>query len=512
MTPRPEPSRRRKTIISAALIGLSLGLALVIAVLIPKLRPSEVADAPPAAVPVRTLTLKEEDFQLTLEAYGTVRPVKLVMVSAEVGGRIAEVDEALRPGNIIHGRPAELREAERRLELLHRRLATAHDSANNIQASKDRDRAWAEARALVKQVRAGRARCAVVRIDIEDLTQRELAAQARYEQTRAQLEQLAEDQANVHKLLEIADRDVALARKEMQRAEGLVAGGSAPESARDAARLNLQRYEAAVENLAGRRRLFPSRRRVLLQAMNLAAAEYALAARALTRSYVCSPFDGITVERVVEAGQIVNGGGGLPGSPLFSVMTADEIEVPLHVPASRLAAIRRGQPVRLYAEAFPQERWLGTVTRIAPRVDALNRTVPVYVRAPAFVEATAGRPAQQGDSRLRPGMFVRGEILLEAAPRRVIRVPKRYVIDGAAFVAVTTRAAAAAKLTNETHVASRRVLKVLFSLADDYLLEPGDGGLRAGERLILSNLHRLEDGKPVRPASDGHASDLTPQN
>ena len=107
-------------------------------------------------------------------------------------------------------------------------------------------------------------------------------------------------------------------------------------------------------------------------------------------------------------------------------------------------------------------------------------------------------------------MFVRGEILLEAAPRRVIRVPKRYVIDGAAFVAVTTRAAA--KLPNEMHVAGRRVLKVLFSLADDYLLEPGDGGLRAGERLILSNLHRLEDGKPVRPASDGHASDLTPQN
>ena len=81
MTPQSEPSRRRKTVISAALIGCSLGLALLIAVLIPKLRPSEVTDAPDAAVPVRTLTLKEEDFQLTLEAYGTVRPVKLVMVS-----------------------------------------------------------------------------------------------------------------------------------------------------------------------------------------------------------------------------------------------------------------------------------------------------------------------------------------------------------------------------------------------------------------------------------------------
>lgn len=101
-----------------------------------------------------------------------------------------------------------------------------------------------------------------------------------------------------------------------------------------------------------------------------------------------SPLDGVVVAREAQPGQVVT-----VGNPLLTVSRVGTLLVVLHLPDGALAAAAPGAAVRFTVQAYPGREWTAKVSRVAPSIDPVTRTVEVV----AAVEDPSGA--------LRPEMF-----------------------------------------------------------------------------------------------------------
>jgi RND family efflux transporter MFP subunit len=108
---------------------------------------------------------------------------------------------------------------------------------------------------------------------------------------------------------------------------------------------------------------------------------------------VKAPYAGLVAERTVNAGDIV-----APGAPLFTVIDPSTMRLEANIPASQLGAVRVGAPVTFSVTGYPDRRFKGTITHIAPAADATTRQVRVIARIP---NAGAGLVA---------GLFAEGRV------------------------------------------------------------------------------------------------------
>ncbi|PHV13300.1 efflux RND transporter periplasmic adaptor subunit [Chitinimonas sp. BJB300] len=124
-------------------------------------------------------------------------------------------------------------------------------------------------------------------------------------------------------------------------------------------------------------------------------AQAAQARKALADGVVRAPFSGIVASRKIEPGGRV-----AVNQDLFSLVDLGELEYEAAVPVARLPAVKLGQSVKLDIEGFGEQKFIGTIERIAPVADAGSRMVPVYVKVPNPLHS------------LRGGMFAQGEATL----------------------------------------------------------------------------------------------------
>ncbi len=124
-----------------------------------------------------------------------------------------------------------------------------------------------------------------------------------------------------------------------------------------------------------------------------AKARLAQAQKMKDATVVKAPYAGIVAERTVNAGDIV-----APGAPLFTVVDPATMRLEANIPASQLGAVRRGAPVTFSVTGYPDRRFTGTISHIAPSADATTRQVRVIARIP-----NAG-------SGLVAGLFAEGRV------------------------------------------------------------------------------------------------------
>lgn len=124
---------------------------------------------------------------------------------------------------------------------------------------------------------------------------------------------------------------------------------------------------------------------------------------------VRSPMDGVIVGRDAEPGAVV-----LVGAPLVTVSRARSLVLTTRLPERALAAALPGATVQFTVPAFPDARFTARVTRVAPTLDSVTRTVAVEA------------DVLDGGSRLRAEMFVDAE-LLGAPGVPVLSVPAAAV-------------------------------------------------------------------------------------
>lgn len=213
------------------------------------------------------------------------------------------------------------------------------------------------------RVRAGQILVAIHSHEIMDARSALVSAEAAVAATAAEQELAVANAARAERLL--AAR--AMARAELERAQ--VARTQA-QGAHQRARAELTRAEALVDHLAGGREVPAGfdEHEVLIR----------------------TPIAGVVTARDAQPGTVV-----LPGTPLLVVGDPQRLQLQLQVTATAAAAMQVGNTVRYVLTEAGGLRGEAIVSRLAPTVDTMTRTIEVLAtprgrvvgRAEAFVQA-----------------------------------------------------------------------------------------------------------------------------
>jgi membrane fusion protein (multidrug efflux system) len=144
-----------------------------------------------------------------------------------------------------------------------------------------------------------------------------------------------------------------------------------------------------------------------------------LAAAKLKLGYtkIVAPFNGVTGERQVQAGDYVN-----IGTNLINVVPLPNVYVIANYKETQLTRVKPGQPVDLTVDSFAHEKLRGRVERISPASGSQFALLPpdnatgnftkVVQRIPVRIALDPDQPLLQ---RLLPGMSVVANIHTEDA-------------------------------------------------------------------------------------------------
>ncbi len=159
------------------------------------------------------------------------------------------------------------------------------------------------------------------------------------------------------------------------------------------------------------------------------------------------------------------------------------LELYLSIPVQQAVGLRLGLPVQLLndaSEPIATER----ITFVAPSVD--DQTQTVLAKA-----ALTGRGAAW-----RPDQIVRARIIWKTEPGLTIPVVAVNRINGQYFAFV-------AEDTPQGTLARQRAVTLGPVVGNNYVLL---GGLKAGDKLIVSGVQKIGDGMPVRAGGPGRGS------
>jgi HlyD family secretion protein len=277
-------------------------------------------------------------------------------------------------------------------------------------------------------------------------------------------EVLAEEGAKVRLGQLLASLDTAVPAAQAAQAEAAVMEA---EAASRVARLDLDRAMELSRGAVAARQTVEQKQAGARQAearLTAARARFDEATARLAQTRILASADGTIVRRSAQLGAVVSA-----GEEMFRLVRDDRLELGARVPELDLGAVRSGQLVRiLHGDREIQ----ATVRVIAPAVAAETRLGTVRVALPP-------------DSGLLPGMFARAEIRTDA--RQAIAIPRSALVflDGGA---------AAFVLANNSHASLRRLSTGMHR----HGLVEVTGGLRAGERVVISGAGFLADGDRVR--------------
>lgn len=198
------------------------------------------------------------------------------------------------------------------------------------------------------------------------------------------------------------------------------------------------------------------------------------AGNALEDSVLKSPMTGIVIKRLVEEGALV--GAGTPG---FLIADTATVKVLFGAPEPVVRRLKKGQPQSITTETYPNERFEGRITSLAPAADPGSLVFDVEVTIP------------NRDGRLKPGMVASLEIAGAVAESQlaiplaaIVRSPQHA--DGyAVFVIEESGGTARAKMRAVT----------LGEMVSNGVIVTS--GLRAGDRIIVSGAKIVADGEAV---------------
>lgn len=130
-----------------------------------------------------------------------------------------------------------------------------------------------------------------------------------------------------------------------------------------------------------------------------------------TRSVpIYAPSSGYVTARTAFHGMKV-----MPADTLFDIVDLSSVWVLADVYESELPRVSVGQPARMTLSYRPGREWRGKVTYVYPSLDEKTRT--------AKVRLEFANPREE----LKPEMYA--DVVLESAPRTVLRVPEDAVLD-----------------------------------------------------------------------------------
>ena len=187
----------------------------------------------------------------------------------------------------------------------------------------------------------------------------------------------------------------------------------------------------------------------------------------INQTIIRAPDDGVIAKRSAHLGEITS-----TGTPLFSIIRANRIELKAQITDLDIPRISPGQKVAISTkEDDSAPKIQGTVRLISPQIDDASRIGIVRIDLPS-------------NCGLKPGMFAHGEVQL--GHRKALTVPPQAVVrrNGESFVF----------LLDGDHAQSRQVKT---GLETDKFIEISEG-LQEGQAVIFKGARFLSDHDIVR--------------
>jgi len=148
--------------------------------------------------------------------------------------------------------------------------------------------------------------------------------------------------------------------------------------------------------------------RALVNAVREKSVKLAIARQRLADTKVTVPMIQNAVSEFVVAGRTASEGEMIRApnnGPIFKLVVADPLKLKATLPERYSSVIQIGQQVKASVDSYPGISFQGTITRIDPTVDPINRTFKIEARFP------------NPDRKLLPGSFARASILTKTDDR-----------------------------------------------------------------------------------------------
>jgi membrane fusion protein (multidrug efflux system) len=180
-----------------------------------------------------------------------------------------------------------------------------------------------------------------------------------------------------------------------------------------------------------------------------------------------SSLTGVVGRVYVDIGQNVNN-----LTPVALVVNMDKVKIDLDVPEKYLSKVSLGQKAKIKVDAYPEENFVGEVTKISPVVDLINRAAPI--------EITVDNPGHL----LKSGMFAKVSLVIQE--RKGVPIILKEAIIGRepelyAYVIENKKAA---------------LRKISLGIRQGPYYEV-TGGLKAGDLVVIMGQQRLYEGAAV---------------
>jgi RND family efflux transporter MFP subunit len=198
-----------------------------------------------------------------------------------------------------------------------------------------------------------------------------------------------------------------------------------------------------------------------------------LAELELYRTIIRAPIAGVVVTRHLDVGATVS-----DGTPVYDLADLDPLYADINIPERHVTRLRPGQEVRLTADATGAEA-LAIIERIAPAVDPATGTVKVTV-------------AVEGDSALRPGAFVRVDIVTDTHSDALVVARSALVAEGRRWHLY--------RLAEDGTTVEQVEVVLGFETGDRVEIVGAareDVTISAGERIVVVGAPALSDGAKV---------------
>lgn len=263
-------------------------------------------------------------------------------------------------------------------------------------------------------------------------------------------ETAAEAVQNARTAVQSARTAVTVARRDLDRSSSLASAGAVPRRDVDVARSQVASAEAQLAQA----------QQQLTQAQQHASDQR-----------VTTAMSGIVSEKHVSVGDVVS-----PGAPLFTIVDLSTLQLEAAVTSEAVGSLQPGSSVEVEVRGYPGETFRGTITRIAPTVDAATGQVRVYVSI-----ANTGR-------RLVGGLFAEGTVTTVSRIALVIPIAALDETGGSPAVlrlrnGVAERVTVVVGLRNE----AEGFIEIL-------------SGLNAGDRVLSGPARTITPGTKVNVA------------
>jgi RND family efflux transporter MFP subunit len=193
--------------------------------------------------------------------------------------------------------------------------------------------------------------------------------------------------------------------------------------------------------------------------------------RQLAYYHLTAPFPGVVEDIPVRVGDYVS-----PTTVLTTVDENSQLEAYVYIPTEKAGDIKMGLPIQIVNSK-------GELIE-STKIDFISRQVDNALQG-ILVKA----PIKSSLDRFRDSQLVKARVVWSTAPAPTVPVLAVSRIGGQSFVYVVAQG-------EQGNVAKQQAITVGDTIGNDYAVL---GGLKQGDKVIISGIQFLVDGVPVQP-------------